>query len=287
MDMTTPPDARNVSLRRERFRLLQQVEGHLELPMVVLGLVWLVLLVVELVRGLTPLLEMIGTVIWVVFVLDFLLRLALAPGKVRYLRRNWLTVIALLVPALRVLRLARALSVLRAARAARGVRLVKVVGSVNRGMRALRAAMGRRGFGYVVGLTMIVTFAGAAGMYTFENANSGGRGLNDYGTALWWTAMVMATMGSDYWPQTAEGRLLCLLLSLYAFTVFGYVTATLATYFIGRDAERDDAELAGAKSVDALRAEIAALRQEIRQLVRPDEGRQGPATTSTSVTPGP
>ncbi len=44
-------------------------------------------------------------------------------------------------------------------------------------------------------------------------------------------------MGSDYWPRTPEGRILCLLLALYAFAVFGYVTATLASYFIGRDAE--------------------------------------------------
>ncbi len=36
-------------------------------------------------------------------------------------------------------------------------------------MRALGASMGRRGFGYVVALTMIVTLAGAAGMYAFES----------------------------------------------------------------------------------------------------------------------
>jgi hypothetical protein len=31
--------------------------------------------------------------------------------------------------------------------------------------------------------------------------------------------------------------------------VFGYLTATLATFFIDRDAESDDAELASAKSI--------------------------------------
>ena len=259
-------------LDRERFELLRRLEDRLELPMVVLGLAWLVLLVVELVRGLTPLLEGIGTVIWVIFILDFLLKFMLAPDKLLYVRRNWLTVIALLVPALRVFRIARAFAVLRAARAARGLRLVKVVASVNRGMRALGATMSRRGFGYVVGLTVIVTLAGAAGMYAFENQNPGGRGLNDYGAALWWTAMIMTTMGSEYWPQTAEGRVLCFLLSLYAFAVFGYVTATLATFFIGRDAENDEAEVAGAKAVESLRDEIRALRAEVAALDR----RRGP-----------
>jgi voltage-gated potassium channel len=81
---------------------------------------------------------------------------------------------------------------------------------------------------------------------------------------LWWTAMVMTTMGSQYWPQTLEGRLLCLFLSLYAFAVFGYVTATLATFFVGRDAESSDAELAGAAQLAALREELRGLREDLR-----------------------
>ena len=78
--------------------------------------------------------------------------------------------------------------------------------------------------------------------------------------------MLMTSLGSEYWPKTPEGRVLCILLALYAFSVFGYVTATLATYFVGRDAEDGAAEVAGAQQVEALTAEIAALRSEIRAL---------------------
>jgi voltage-gated potassium channel len=131
-------------------------------------------------------------------------------------------------------------------------------------MKALGASMGRRGFGYVVALTVIVTFTGAAGMYAFENDRPGG--FRSYGEALWWTAMVMTTMGSADWPESAEGRVLCVILALYAFAVFGYVTAALATYFVGRDAASEEAELAGAREVGELRAEIAALRAEIAKL---------------------
>lgn len=67
-------------------------------------------------------------------------------------------------------------------------------------------------------------------------------------------------------PKTAEGRVLCRLLSLYGFAVFGYVTAVLATFFVGRDAESEEAEVAGARSVEALRTEIAAPRAEIRAM---------------------
>lgn len=47
--------------------------------------------------------------------------------------------------------------------------------------------------------------------------------------------MVMTTMGSEYWPKAPAGRVLCWLLAVYAFAIFGYITATIASNFVGRD----------------------------------------------------
>jgi voltage-gated potassium channel len=250
------------ALERERYELLQRLEDWLETPMLVLAFVWLALLIVELTWGESLWFEIIGTTIWVIFLLDFAVELVLAPHRVAYLKRSWVTALSLLIPALRIFRIFRVFRLLRLARAGRGVRLVRVVSSLNRSMKALGASLSRRGFGYVIALTVLVTFAGAAGMYAFEHQSPGG--LNSYGEALWWTAMIMTTMGSQYWPETAEGRVLCVFLALYAFGVFGYLTATLATFFVGRDAESDEAGLAGAKQLAALREEVSALREEIR-----------------------
>ena len=258
-------------LQRERNEVLQELEDWLETPMVVLAFVWLGLLVAELVWGEWYWFEFFGTLIWIIFIIDFAVKFALAPQKIVYLRESWLTVISLLIPALRVFRVARVFRVFRLARATRGVRLIRVVSSLNRGVKALRASLGRRGFGYVVVLTLVVTLGGAAGMYAFEKDERGG--LTTYGEALWWTAMIMTTMGSQYWPQSVEGRALCLLLALYAFAVFGYVTASLATFFIGRDAANDEAELAGAEGITQLREEVRMLRDEIRaRLPQPPAG---------------
>lgn len=253
--------------RDDRWETLRELELWLERPMIVLSFIWLALFIVELTRGLSPLLDVLGWVIWGLFIADFALRFALAPAKRAYLATNWLTVLSLLLPALRIFRAARALRVLRAARAVRGVRLVRVVGSLNRGMRALGRSFARRGVGYVVALTLLVTVAGAAGIHAFERDSPGSR-VTTYGEALWWTAMVMTTMGSDYFPSSPEGRTLCLLLAVFAFAVFGYVTATLATFFIGRDAEAADAEVAGKSSIDALAAEVRALRSELQMMAR-------------------
>ena len=112
------------------------------------------------------------------------------------------------------------------------------------------------------GLSSGVTLAPAA-IVTSGSAARDPQGIHNFGTALWWTSMIMTTMGSAYWPETPEGRVLCVLLALYAFAVFGYVTATLASYFIDRDASRRNAAVAGTADVDSLRQEIAALSQLI------------------------
>ena len=115
--------------RSQRYQLLKRVENLFELPMIILGFVWLALLIIELVYKTSPVLETFGLVIWIIFIVDFLIKFSIAPEKIRFLRKNILTVISLIVPAFRVLRIAR---VLRLLRLSRGLRLVKVIGSLNR-----------------------------------------------------------------------------------------------------------------------------------------------------------
>ena len=262
--MISPSAPEKELLNDERRVLLQKIEDGLETPLLVLGVIWLALLAAEFLWNAENFwMEVAVWAIWAVFALDFALKFVLAPDKIKYLKSNWLGAISLLVPALRIFRFARVFRLFRVARAARGFRLVRLLGSLNNGMAALGDVMGRRGVGYVLALTLIVTFAGAAGMLAFEDRASGG-GLDGYGQALWWTAMLMTTYGAGYEPQTIEGRVLAFILALYAFTVFGYVTATLATFFIGRDAENPDAELPSAAMIGELREEIAGLRAEMR-----------------------
>lgn len=89
-----PPPERPL-IDAERRELLTRLEDWLETPMLVLGFVWLALLILEFTRGLPPLLEAAGTLIWIIFILDFALKFTLAPDKSDYLKANWLTALAL------------------------------------------------------------------------------------------------------------------------------------------------------------------------------------------------
>lgn len=250
----------NQQLQNERWKLLRSVNKFLEGPMIFLGFVWLVLLVVELIWGISRELEFLSLGIWGIFILDFILKFILAPEKKAYLKRNWLTAISLIIPALRVFRIFR---IVRLLRGLRGIRLMRIVSSLNRSMRSLGATMKRRGFGYVLLITLLVTFVGAAGMYALESPNAG---FESYGMALWWTAMRVITAGNEFNPVTPEGRSLAFLIAIFGYTIFGYVTATFASFFIGRDAEEKNAPVAGAKEIESLRKTIVILTDEIREM---------------------
>ena len=161
----------------QRWKTLRQLDQWLHTPMLLLSVLWVVIVLVELTTGGNTLLATIGTIIWLVFVAEFALRLTLAPKKLPFLKRNWLTAIALLAPALRLFAIFR---FLRAASALRGFRLVRIVGTANRSMNALRRTLERRKFGYVAGLTLLVIGLGAAGMLNFEPAKEVQGGFHSY-----------------------------------------------------------------------------------------------------------
>lgn len=251
-DLTDDRDESTTRLRDERWALLERVDRTLEPVFVALSAAWIALVVAELAIGDLPrTLDILIWVIWGLFVLEFAAGLLLAPDRMRYIRANWLTVLSLVLPALRILRLAAAFRFLRGARIIRSVGLLRVLTSVNRGLAALGRTARRRGVGYVVAATALVMVVGAAGMASFESPQalaeqglSQATGLADYGEALWWTAYAMTT-GAPTTPVSAEGRLLGWLLSLYGLAIFGYLTAILASHFVGRDRADDPAGSAG------------------------------------------
>ena len=75
--------------------------------------------------------------------------------------------------------------------------------------------------------------------------------------------MTITTMGSEYWPQSAEGRILCLLLAIYAFAIFGYVTAAIASFLVGKEnRQRPPAE----PGIAEIQAELARIRETLDRL---------------------
>lgn len=252
--------------RDERFELLHHVQVVLEPVMAGLGLAFLGLLLLDYGSFEWGLLSE-GTIdwalqaIWVAFLVDFFLRLIIAPAKISFLKTNWLTVISLALPFLRPLRAFRAI------RAVRSMSLVRFLGGINRGMRVLRRVTQGAQFAYVGMLTVVVALAAAVGAMFFEDGFASSP-IQGFGDAIWWSAAMVTTINNEKYVVSPEARTLAILLRIFAVSIFGYITASIATYLIGAsspsDAQQDESA--------ALRAEITALREEVAALSRSLDG---------------
>jgi voltage-gated potassium channel len=258
-------DKHNVVVKQ---RFLKAFARNLERPMLFLSFVWFVVIVTELVNGISPFLLIFGTILWALFVFYFVVRLAIAPRSVTYLRRNWLFILAILVPVLRFFPFLQTLPLARALTATFGMQVVWMFASADQGLRSLRRTIGRRGAGYALTFTVIVIVAGAVGMLHFENDSPGPEGIHSYPKALWWVAMQMTNIGSGYQPTTPGGQALCLGISIFAVAIFGYLTAVFAAVFIGRDAEDPKSEIPNQASIQQLSGEVAVLRKSIEDVLK-------------------
>lgn len=254
-------DEREIA-RGERFELLYHLSSLLEPAMVGLGVVFLVLLLMDF--GSVPLTilgeDRLGDVlqwIWGIFLVDFLLRFVIAPEKVTFLKTNWLGALSLVLPFLRPLR------VFRVARVVRGTSLVRLLGGMNRGMRVLRKITRGRQFAFVGGLTLVVVLAGAVGVRYFDRGYADSP-VQTFGDALWWSSTLVTTMNSELYVVSTESRVIALLQRLYALSIFGYITASIASYLIGADASaqgESEREAMLQDEVRALRRELAGVRE--------------------------
>ena len=253
---------------QERESFQERVSAWLDIPLSVLALVMLALIIIEFTVDLdgaaSTWVTNAGLAIWAIFLAAFVFELSLAPSKTRFLRRNWLAAIAVVVPMFRVLRVFRALRLLRGARALRGLSLVRVSAALNRARGAIGDFVYVSRLGYVLVLTGIVTMTGTAAVYYFERGAEGANILT-LDDALWWAATIITTVNSPLEPVTVEARAVAFVMRLFGLVVIGYLTARLAVYFIGQEASLQPDGSDARDELRRLREEIAELRRAIER----------------------
>jgi voltage-gated potassium channel len=242
--------------REQRAELLVRYERATELPLLVLALAIIPLLVFPLFLELSDTADMMflaaDWLIWAVFAVDLGLRTYLSERRLRYLVQHWYDVLIIVLPFLRPLR------VLRSARALRLVRLgpILIRSTVN-----LRHLIEGRGLHYVVLLGLAAVVGAAGAIYLAERGQGGS--IDDPGTALWWAATTVTTVGyGDTFPVTAEGRGIAVFLMLAGITLFSWLTATIAAFLVefGGDKSRTGTLADLMDKMESIEAELRALR---------------------------
>jgi voltage-gated potassium channel len=219
----------------DRNQLVNRINRALDVPMAVLSVVMLGLVLTDLLVHVPPeargWLNRLNWAIWGVFALEFALKFALAPGKRAYMRIHWFDALVVIVPMFRVV---RALRVLRVTRAFPLFRFAAFIGM---GLRGTRRFFRHYWLGYLLALSCLVMVAGAAAAYMLERDVPGTRFVT-YGDALWWSAALLTTIGSDLNPHTGLGRLLAVAMMGYAMVVVVYVISALSNELLHRGGPR-------------------------------------------------
>ena len=238
MSNLSKKQAGDISHREE---LLHRIERITELPFLVLAFAMIPLLVGPLVWDMTPQEEstflIIDYFIWALFAVDLIVKVVVAPHRLKYLKRHWLEVIIVIVPFFRPLRILR----------------IFIFGS--------RAWVGMRrlvnvDFLLVYGIGLVIIAA------TVVASVEGGEGasIHSFADALWWAVVTITTVGyGDMVPVTLAGRAIAFVLMLGGIAFFSGMTANLASFLIkGKDTDK--------KAVENLLKEIEGLRKDLSEM---------------------
>jgi voltage-gated potassium channel len=209
------------------------------------------------------------TGIWVLFGVDYLVRITLARNRRRFVGGHLLDLAFLLLPMIRPLR---------------ALRVITVISVLNRQLRD--DARGRIAI-YVGATVALVAFVAALAVLEAER-NAPDATITTFGEALWWTITTLSTVGyGDRYPVTVEGRLVAATLMVAGIALLGVVTASIAAWFVenlrrAQDEVSEEVEEVSA-DVEATQVQLADVLAELRtisaRLDALESDRRGATTT--------
>jgi voltage-gated potassium channel len=209
-----------------------------ELPLTILALLWLPILVLPLLMNLPPgvadAFKAIDYFVWAAFVVEYLVKLYLAPARRRFVTHHLVDLAVVALPALRPLRALRLL---------RPLNLVRVGVVLTNALRRARDILTHRGLHFVLLAVLGIVLACSAMELGFEQ-HAHGATIHNFGDALWWAIATVTTVGyGDKYPVSPGGRGVAVVLMLVGIGLIGVLTATVASYFVEEKAGQENAEL--------------------------------------------
>jgi voltage-gated potassium channel len=198
--------------------------------------------------------EVVLTGVWVLFGLDYAVRIALARRRWRFVGTHLVDLAILLLPMLRQLR---------------ALRVITIISVLN---RQLRDDVRGRVAVYVTATVALVGFVAALAVLDAER-DVEGASITTFGDAVWWTITTISTVGyGDRYPVTFEGRVVAGALMVTGIALLGVVTASIASWFVEnlrRAGEEVTAEIEEdidevAEDVQRTEEQLAAVLAELR-----------------------
>lgn len=248
-----------------RREALDRFEKVTELPLLALALAMIPLIILPLTMDLPESVETafiaFDWFIWAVFAFEYIVRLTLTTERKHFVRREWASLLFVVVPLLRPLR------IMRSAKAVRALRLARFSGYLGIVTKLGRRLLVRQRVHYVL-LSTLVLVLGAA-IFVFEVERNSDGAIDSFGDALWWSMATITTVGyGDEAPTTGAGRGVGIFLMLAGIGFFGVITANLAAIIMKPAPEETQAEL---DRLDEILLRLEAIERRLTDRERVDD----------------
>ncbi len=169
------------------------------------------------------LLNLIDTIICVIFIGDFFVNLIKAKNKPQFLKWGWIDLVSS-IPNLEILRWGRFTRIVRIVRILRGMRSTRMI------VKVLFANRVKGSFSAVAAISFILVVFSTIAMLNCETWPESN--IKTAGDSLWWAFSTITTVGyGDRYPVTPMGRIVAVLLMTAGVGMFGTFTAYIATLF--------------------------------------------------------
>lgn len=197
-------------------------------------------------------------VVWALFVVDYVGRVALAHGRGRYVLHKWADLAVIALPILRPLRM---------------LRLVMLLRVLNR--RATNSLRGKLIL-YMSGATVLLVYCAALAVLDAERHHPN-TNIHTFGDALWWAVVTVSTVGyGDHYPVTGEGHLVAVGLMAGGIALIGAVSASFASYLIERVREEEaDNKIATRRDLAEVHEQLDRIERRLAELGTPQRQREG------------
>ena len=219
--------------------------------MAILSITVAIILIIQLNTNLSYGMEMllvtIDFFIWIIFVMDYFIRLYKSRNKKKFIKKNIIDLVSI-IPYNAIFRVFRTLNILkigkvtRVGEVAKVLRILTVSGRVKRNFDEF---IRTNNFNYTLSIALIIVFIGSVIMSIVEKIS--------LGDALWWSIVTVTTVGyGDISPKTSIGRFVAAIVMIVGIGFISSLTSTLSTYFIKKEEERKQKSIDLTKKIEII-----------------------------------
>lgn len=209
-------------------RKKEKIKKYYDILMAVLALIVVAILIFEFTTKvpykMQKIMDVVDTVIWVIFCLDYFARLIISKSKKKFVKENIVDLISI-IPLDASFKAVRIFRVTKLIKLSKMTKVFRIAILLSKFKHKMSGFLKTNNLNYVIYITITTIILGAVGISVAEKMS--------FANSLWWSFVTTTTVGyGDLSPTTALGRIIAVILMIVGIGFVGMLTGTIATFFL-------------------------------------------------------